>query len=244
MSNKASGWAMEQEGLNPTLKLILIMMGDAAGKGGKAHCSNTTMCRLTGFSKDQTISDAQKQLCEKGILFDTGERIGRTSKVKVFQFPLEACSEAPDASGMAALGNPPLNGSLSNPPLIPRQSPANPPFDGKPPYTNRTIELGTVELVEIPESLRTEEFTAVWQTWIECRREQKKPMTKRSAEMQLSDMAAWGVEKAITAMKNSIRNGYQGLFEPSNGFKAKNTPPSREMTPEEREAELRVEDVL
>lgn len=127
MSTKALNWAFEQQGLNTTVKFVLVAMGDAAGDTGKSFSANKTICRMTGLLKEETISECQAKLCEIGLIKDTGQRTGATGKIKVFQFPEEACKlktiESPAGRG---IGNPPPDGALAN--SIPRESPANPPF--------------------------------------------------------------------------------------------------------------------
>jgi len=149
MSNKSVGWALEQDGLSPTLKLVLIVMADAAGDTGLAFSSNSTICKQAGFSKEDTVADAQKKLCELNLLADTGRRTGRTGRVKVFQLPIAACKVTPHEEDLMCFGNPAPNGSLNS-----SESPAN-----HPPITrlagNALIEeLGTKEKARSPRSFQ------------------------------------------------------------------------------------------
>ncbi len=60
---------------------------------------------------------------------------------------------------------------------------------------------------------------AMWKEWVECRSENKKPMTVRSAKMQISKLEEWHAKghDLDDIVKTSIANNYQGLFEPK-GF--------------------------
>lgn len=141
MSHKATTWAWEQEGLSPIVKIILLAMADAASDGGKSFSSNKTICKMCGLVKEDTISKAQATMIELKIIADTGRKSGETSRVKVFQLPRAACKVVPPDGDFDCFEiprqtedskhpvNPPPNGVL-NPPRIPRESPANPPFDG------------------------------------------------------------------------------------------------------------------
>jgi len=66
-----------------------------------------------------------------------------------------------------------------------------------------------------PQNLDTEEFKAVWSDWEEDRKQRRKPITRRAAELQLASLSKWGPDKAIAAIKLSIEKGWQGLFEPT-----------------------------
>ena len=133
MSTRAVSWALEQEGLQPTIKIVLIAMADSAGDTGKSFSANKTLLRITGHIKEDTISAAQQKLRDMKLIADTGKRTGSTGRVKVFQMHPRACKVQPepeDAVLFESPANPPSNGVL-NPPRIPRESPANPPFDGE-----------------------------------------------------------------------------------------------------------------
>lgn len=126
MSTKAINWAFNQQGLQPTLKIVLIAMADFAGPTGMSFASRETLCQFTGHSKPDTISSAQSKLVDMGLLKDTGRRTGSTGKIPVYQFPEEACVEVPKAKP-----NHPSNGLFNHPPdgLLPTvQSPANHPL--------------------------------------------------------------------------------------------------------------------
>ena len=66
------------------------------------------------------------------------------------------------------------------------------------------------------------EFLTAWEDWQEFRRSKRKPHTPVSIKYQFSDFKKWGEEKAIESIKNSIKSGYQGLFEPKTVLKTAN----------------------
>jgi hypothetical protein len=73
---------------------------------------------------------------------------------------------------------------------------------------------GGQELPPIPESLQTPEFIEAWGEWIESRRQIRHPLTPIAAKRQLRDCEAWGVQRSIAAINNSIGGSYQKLCEP------------------------------
>jgi DNA-binding transcriptional ArsR family regulator len=74
--------------------------------------------------------------------------------------------------------------------------------------------------VSIPESLNCESFQAAWGEWLAYRREKKKPVSDRAAKMQLRDLETMGPDRAITAIRHSIKSDYQGIYEPGGNGKA------------------------
>ena len=71
------------------------------------------------------------------------------------------------------------------------------------------------ETIEFPASLDTPDFRTAWTEYLAFRRENKfrepQPM---SVSKQFRAMEKWGVVAAISAIENTIRNNYQGIFEP------------------------------
>ena len=66
----------------------------------------------------------------------------------------------------------------------------------------------------IPADLQDSRFLESWEEWRQYRKEIKKPLTYSTAAKQLIQFRAWGIEKSIQAIETSIRNGWQGVFEP------------------------------
>lgn len=65
----------------------------------------------------------------------------------------------------------------------------------------------------VPEILDTEAFRTAWDDWQAHRKEIKKPLTKTSIKGQLAQFAEWGEQRAIAAIRHTIRKGWQGLAE-------------------------------
>lgn len=77
-------------------------------------------------------------------------------------------------------------------------------------------------LPDFPAGLDTPEFIASWTDWVNYRRERKLPKyTSKGFSLQMRDMLALGVEKAIKAIENSIKQNYNGII-PADGKGSKN----------------------
>jgi hypothetical protein len=79
----------------------------------------------------------------------------------------------------------------------------------------------------------SEAFIASWKSWVAYRKEMKKKLTDSSVQAQFKEFALWGEQKSTEAIEQSIKQGWQGLFEPNkkNGAKA-----SKALTPEDHSA--------
>lgn len=73
------------------------------------------------------------------------------------------------------------------------------------------------EVWVIPLLLSTDEFADAWRDFVQHRREIKKPITPTAGRGTLKRLEAMGVERAIAAIRHSIANQWQGIFEPDTG---------------------------
>ncbi len=60
----------------------------------------------------------------------------------------------------------------------------------------------------------SKEFSEAWADWVQHRKDIRKPLKPKTIQVQLKDLASWGEENAIRSIRESIRNSWQGLFEP------------------------------
>ena len=71
-------------------------------------------------------------------------------------------------------------------------------------------------MFKIPENLNTERFRKTWEAWIEFRCKLKSVKNPSMFTEQLEKLATWGEMNAYESLKNSMMNGWQGIFEPKN----------------------------
>jgi hypothetical protein len=70
-----------------------------------------------------------------------------------------------------------------------------------------------------PVNLGTEAFRQAWGDWLAYRRERRLTSLKpRSVAAQLKELSEWGEVAAITSIRDSIRQQWQGLFPPKAGI--------------------------
>jgi len=81
----------------------------------------------------------------------------------------------------------------------------------------------TLEVVEIPDNIKTNEFMVAWEDWYAHRRASKmKKWTPQTAKATLAKLSGWGPKEAIQSIRNSIENGYAGLFKPNKANSGRN----------------------
>ena len=100
--------------------------------------------------------------------------------------------------------------------------------------------------VVLPAALDTEAFRAAWDEYLAYRRERRLPaMRPRTVAAKLAEMATWGEPTAREAIRQSIANGWQGVFEPkpTDARGRGRMAPVRPETPEESRKRSRRTDV-
>ena len=78
--------------------------------------------------------------------------------------------------------------------------------------TEKNREEKKYSLSKIPDNLNTESFISMWKEWVDYRIKKKKPMIDTTVSKQLKLLAKVPVANAISAIDNSIANGYTGVF--------------------------------
>jgi len=86
----------------------------------------------------------------------------------------------------------------------------------------RVIEKKTEAVADatpiFPQGLQTHEFADAWKDWVAYRKERGQTLKPTTIKAQLSTRQDWGAADAVAAIRQSIMNGWQGIFEPrSNG---------------------------
>lgn len=69
--------------------------------------------------------------------------------------------------------------------------------------------------IPVPDSLNVPLFLAQWEAWEQHRKQKKISITPMARNLQLKNLAAIGIERALAAIEHSIRNSYTGIHEPT-----------------------------
>lgn len=102
LSVDATRWAWQQK-VRGTDKLVLLSLADRADEHFLAFPSAQRLTKDTGLN-GKTVFAALQRLAEKGLIEDTGEKVGDTGRVKIYR--LMGCS--------AREVNTPKNGGIKN----------------------------------------------------------------------------------------------------------------------------------
>jgi hypothetical protein len=69
-------------------------------------------------------------------------------------------------------------------------------------------------IVGNPLPFSSDKFSKAWFSWIDYRKEIKKPIKQSTIDFQWRQFILWGEQKSIDSINQSITNGWTGLFEP------------------------------
>lgn len=125
-------WAFGLEMKPATAKFVLVAIADNADDEGRAFPSVDSLVCKTSLDR-KTVIHALDQLEQRGLLSDTGERVGRTRQVKVYALVMGPSTRviAWDGKGTPSgsvpfdepeLGNDTGNGTLQRVPDLPKDS--------------------------------------------------------------------------------------------------------------------------
>lgn len=209
--------SIDDAGLTPQQFRVLAHIARRAGDG-VSWASNATMAETCRIHPD-TLTDCLKALEALAIIV----RVARPGKTTVWKInpPNLWTFNQPTPSN-----HPPASKGEQSPDLKGEHPPESKGDEGNPKKEIKGRKSKAVAFPEIPESLKTPEFEKAWSEWLEDRKFRRKPVTPLAAAKQFEHLVAWGSEKAVVSIRESIEHGWQGLFEPK-GFrptKVKNEP--------------------
>jgi hypothetical protein len=103
-------------------------------------------------------------------------------------------------------------------PRAPIPDPRSPIPDPLSPTRNAAGGGASSEEYPLPAALDVPAFRAAWQDWQAYRRERNLPAWKpRTIAAKLAELSSWGPTRAVAAIRQSIGNGWSGLFEARSG---------------------------
>jgi len=118
-------------------KLLLLVMSNLANEAFECYPSYKYLCYVTELNI-KTVKTCIKNLIVKGILLDTGKRVGKTKKIVVYKLNFECTAMQKNNEMNPKLGplNEPKIGPISNNEMSPKTGPLNEPKNG--PISNRS----------------------------------------------------------------------------------------------------------
>jgi len=154
----------------------------------------------------KTVKSSIKELEARGLV--TRQKRKAPGIRNANEYILNGPNGAPVKSEPAQM-EPLLIGPKETPSNRPKRSPKNDtPLNDSPLNENK-------ELFPIEFPFESDAFKAAWKLWIQHRKEIKKPITPTSTKLQFKELLEIGEQRAIAAIRHSIKQGWQGIYEPS-----------------------------
>lgn len=178
MSSEALAWAFKQRIKPSSVKFTLVALCECANyQTGRIFPSLVHLCQITGQDRKTIIANIGK-LIEGGWIVETGERVGSTGQIKVYQAAIGTVPET----------EPSQKRNSSDFPAKESQKRDTKP--SKEPSSNKCISPAR------PESVSDE----VWTDFLAMRKAKKNPLTATALKMiaKQADLAGWSLEDAIT----------------------------------------------
>lgn len=166
------------------------------------------------YSKPQ-ITKSLRRLCDAKMIVTTKEIRGVIVKVLNYAYYQDPKNYEGNDEGNAKETRREKGGHTTHKKDKELEESKNVPSSKKP--TKEPIEI------EYPPSLDNDEFKVAWGDWMVFRAEIKKKLTPTTIRKQLTQLEKMGVHNAIASLEQSMKNGWQGLFEvKANGSGLKN----------------------
>lgn len=186
--------------LSPTAKFVYGIVDSLDNEDG-CYASNGYLARSLGLAERQ-IRNLLKELDDLKLIVradHNGQRIIRTVEKVALQSIL-AVSEG---------GNKLPRG---------RQKIARGGGNKLPTYIKEYNKVdkdtrSNAPIVGSPLPFSSEAFSKAWFSWIDYRKEIKKPIKQSTIDFQWRQFVLWGEQKSIDSINQSITNGWTGLFE-------------------------------
>jgi hypothetical protein len=163
---------------------------------------------LAGLHRN-TVSELLNEFVELGLISKhVPPGIKQSAIISLLRFPNDARSECNDAP----------SGSIDAPP----QGNVAQVEPGVLEHNRRIKEESTEENKDTRQaavfdsllSTKSDAFRAAWQEWMTHRNSLKPKLTPEQFSRQLEKLADWTESEVISAINNSIRNAWKGLFKP------------------------------
>jgi hypothetical protein len=90
-------------------------------------------------------------------------------------------------------------------------------IDSRPPHQCKPASSAVRQKspqIELPHELDCPDLRSAWNDFVDYRKERKKPVTPTTAKILFNRMKAWGADTSADALRDSIANGWQGVFPP------------------------------
>lgn len=212
MSSEALAWAFKSDARPSSVKFTLVALCECANyQTGKIFPSIKHICQITGQDRKTVISNIGK-LVSEGWISETGERVGRTGQIKVYQAHIGTVPETEQSQER--------NGSVF-PIKQSRKRDTEPSME---PSSN-------IDRVALPDWLPMD----AWNGWVEMRKQRKRPLTDRATSRAINKLDAIRAKghDIEDLLDRSTINGWLDIYEPKEtnraGNSAKPTEPTNAM---------------
>jgi hypothetical protein len=208
MSSEAVAWAFKSDVKPSSVKFTLVALCECANyQTGKIFPSIKHLCQITGQDRKTVISNIGKLVAE-GWIDETGERVGRTGQIKVYQ---------------ANVGTVPNMEQSQE-----RNSSAFSLKESQKRDTEPSREPSRHIIEGFPLWLPIE----AWQGWVEMRKQRKRPLTDRAKSRALTKLEALHLagHDINELLDRSTINGWLDIYEPKGKTNAGNSQHATEPT--------------
>jgi ribosomal protein L21E len=167
-------------------KLILILLSDIADNKGSCYPSIAYLTEASCCSRN-TVKKALNGLVDAGILVIEHRSVGGLNSSNLYHITLGVGQE--------------VTNSVMRRPTVGQEVTEG--GSGGDPNT----------LIDTPKDTPIKHICSNWQDWIDHRKQMKKPLTKKTIELQTKFLQKFDEQTKVKIIEQSIFKGWAGLFE-------------------------------
>jgi hypothetical protein len=209
MSSEALAWAFKSDVKPSSVKFTLVALCECANyQTGKIFPSIKHLCQITGQDRKTVISNIGK-LVSDGWISETGERVGRTGQIKVYQANIVTVPKTEQYQE--------------------RNSSTFPVKQSQKRDTEPSMKPSiNIDKVVLPDWLPMD----AWNGWVEMRKQRKRPLTDRATARAINKLDAIRSKghDIEDLLDRSTINGWLDIYEPKGKTNAGNSQQAAEPT--------------
>jgi DNA-binding PadR family transcriptional regulator len=182
------------------------------GKARKYYTLTQAACTILTIERADQLEESSDTMW-KNVLGDVEDssRSARASRIKHYTESLTENTKPPTPFGKGEAFSD-LRSALNSDKDVNADA-----IDSRPPHQCEPASSAVRQKsppIELPPELDCPDLRSAWNDFVAYRKERKKPVTPTTAKILFNRMKAWGADTSADALRDSIANGWQGVFPP------------------------------
>ncbi len=202
---------------------VYLVLASHADEDGRCWPSVDAIGRAIGCGR-ATVKRGLRALKDAGLIKQQRRR--QSTPIYQIQEGSNMSHQEQESSNLTSRGlkfDPQEGSNMSHRTTTIERQPKNDKQEGSsvPPQARKQASVQKFDPLAVDLPYHSERFRQTWSDFAEHRRKKKAPLTDLASTRILRKLTAWGEDKAVEALDNSIEGGWTGVFPPKSNGTAK-----------------------